>query len=81
MSDGVIEFDCEGCGYHVFACGIARVPAHGLCDTCAWLCEYMPDPEEMMALRAMLPALDREFHRPFPSGRRHMKGGNDATRP
>lgn len=45
-----IEFDCEGCGDHVFAYGIHRVPLHGLCNTCAWLCENVPDPEEMIRL-------------------------------
>jgi hypothetical protein len=48
----VIEFDCEGCGVHVFAAGIDTVPGHGLCAVCAWLCEFVTDPEEMMAIRA-----------------------------
>lgn len=35
---------------HVFAFGIARVPAHGFCSVCAWLCEHL-SPEEMATYR------------------------------
>ncbi len=49
-----VAFHCEGCGDHVFAFGIAAPPAHGLCSVCAWLCEEVPDPEQMMRLRRML---------------------------
>jgi hypothetical protein len=48
------DYVCEGCGLHVFACGIPQPPAHGLCGTCAWLCEHVPDPEEMMKLRKII---------------------------
>lgn len=51
---GMITFTCEGCGYHITAFGIACVPPHGLCATCAWLCEHVPDPEEMMTVRSIL---------------------------
>jgi len=48
------EFDCEGCGAHVFALGRARVPRSGFCALCEWLCEFVPDPQEMMDLRARI---------------------------
>jgi hypothetical protein len=50
----VIEFDCEGCGVHVFAFGRDTVPLTHLCATCEWLCEFVPDPEELMAVRRRL---------------------------
>jgi hypothetical protein len=46
----VTEFDCEGCGVHVVALGLAEPPAHGFCCQCAFLCEYVPDPVEMWAV-------------------------------
>jgi hypothetical protein len=49
----VIEFDCEGCGWHVIAIGIDEPPRHGFCATCAWLTEYVA-PEEIMAIRKRL---------------------------
>lgn len=42
-----VEFHCEGCGVHVAAFGINRPPLHQFCAVCAWLCEHVPDPEEM----------------------------------
>lgn len=61
-----IEFDCEGCGWHVIAFGQCKVPAHGFCASCAFLCEFVPDPEAMMTMRKMLPALEtEELHRPI----------------
>ena len=47
----MIEFDCEGCGLHVYAFGIDTVPKHHFCAACAWLCEFVPDPEEMEQIR------------------------------
>ena len=44
-ADGMIEFDCEGCGGHVVATGRDTIPRSGLCATCEWLCEFVPDPE------------------------------------
>lgn len=51
---GTCSFQCEGCGDRVLAFGIERPPAHGLCSVCAWLCEEVPDPEEMMRLQRFL---------------------------
>jgi hypothetical protein len=48
------EWDCEGCGYRVFAFGQTEIPAHGLCAICAFLCEHVPDPNDMMAVRRAL---------------------------
>lgn len=61
----MIEFVCEGCGDHVYAFGRVSVPVSGLCAVCEWLCEYVPDPEAMMALRLRMrgdpiPAVDRD---------------------
>jgi hypothetical protein len=47
----MVEFDCEGCGIHVYAFGRNRVPVSHLCATCEWLCEHVPDPVEMMVMR------------------------------
>jgi hypothetical protein len=52
----MIEFVCEGCGVNVFAFGITERPAHGMCATCAWLCEFIPDPEEMLKVKACMEA-------------------------
>jgi hypothetical protein len=49
--DDAVEFDCEGCGVHVIAFGIEAAPRHQMCATCAWMCEFVPDPVEMMELR------------------------------
>jgi hypothetical protein len=45
-----IEWDCEGCGEHVVVFGITETPHHQFCAVCAWLCEYVTDPDEMMRL-------------------------------
>ena len=55
-----IEFDCEGCGVHVVAIVIDAVPGHHLCSVCAWLCEFVTDTEEMMAIRARMGWIERE---------------------
>lgn len=49
-----VEWDCEGCGLHVIGFGMAAKPRHGLCALCAWLCEHVPDPDEMMRTRRAL---------------------------
>lgn len=49
----IVEFDCEGCGEHVVAFGIETIPSHGFCAVCAWLCENIIDPIEMMEIRAI----------------------------
>jgi hypothetical protein len=45
------KFDCEGCGWHIVDVGRDTVPEHGMCATCCFLCENVPDPEEMMEIR------------------------------
>lgn len=42
-----VEWACEGCGFRVIALGMDRRPSHQLCAMCVWLCEFVPDPEEM----------------------------------
>jgi hypothetical protein len=44
----MIEFDCEGCGAHVFGYGRETVPKSGMCAVCEWYCEHIPDPEKMI---------------------------------
>jgi hypothetical protein len=51
-----IEYTCEGCGMRVVSLPIFQPPAHGFCVQCAFLCEYIPDPEEMLAVRRALDA-------------------------
>jgi hypothetical protein len=46
----MIEFDCEGCGVHVFAFGRETVPPNHLCATCEFLCEFVLDPDEFWSL-------------------------------
>lgn len=46
-----VEFACEGCGTHVVSFGRDTVPPSGMCAACTYLCEYVPDPEEMMEIR------------------------------
>ena len=53
-----VEFDCEGCGWHVIDIVGEEVPAHGFCLTCAFLCEEVPDPVEMMLVRRLLEPRD-----------------------
>jgi hypothetical protein len=48
-----VEYDCEGCGVHVYAFR-ETVPVSRMCATCEWMCEHVPDPEEMMRLRKQL---------------------------
>ena len=49
-----IEYTCEGCGVRVAALSVSEPPAHGFC-----VCEYIPDPGEMLAVRKALDA-DRQ---------------------
>jgi hypothetical protein len=49
-----VEFDCEGCGDHVWAVGSDTVPEHRMCCVCDWLCEWVRDPEEIVKLRKEL---------------------------
>jgi hypothetical protein len=57
--DRHVEWDCEGCGAHVFAFGTARVPLHQFCATCLWFNENL-DPEEMVAVMRELGLLGEE---------------------
>ena len=43
----------------VIALSAFQPPAHGFCVQCALLCECIPDPEEMLAVRKALDA-DRQ---------------------
>lgn len=65
-----LEFMCEGCGILVYAFGIERVPAHGLCEQCRWCCEEL-DPEAMEQFRFERGLVDPA---PRPEGRRHPRG-------
>jgi hypothetical protein len=49
-----IEYTCEGCGVHVSALSLFQQPAHGFCVQGAFLCEYIPEPVEMLAVRKAL---------------------------
>jgi hypothetical protein len=49
-----VEYACEGCGMWVAALSVSQPPAHGFCVQCAFLCEYIPDPGEMLAVRKAL---------------------------
>ena len=42
--------------WHARGCS-PRLPEHGFCVQCAFLCEYIPDPGEMLAV---LKALDAD---------------------
>lgn len=53
-----VEYDCEGCGAHVFGSGRDTVPKSHMCTVCEWLCEHVPDPEAMMDLRQRQGLLD-----------------------
>jgi hypothetical protein len=48
-----VEWDCEGCGCHIIAFGIARIPSHQLCGSCLWFCEYL-NPEDIAEVRRFL---------------------------
>lgn len=50
----MIQFDCEGCGTRVYAWGRTRPPAHGFCASCAFVCEFVTDPEEFWAMHQRL---------------------------
>jgi hypothetical protein len=47
----VVEYGCEGCGVTVFSFGRPAVPKSHMCAVCEWMCEFVPDPVEMMEMR------------------------------
>jgi hypothetical protein len=49
-----VEYDCEGCGVHVYLVGQDKVPVSQLCKTCEWLCEFADDLTEMMQMHDKL---------------------------
>jgi hypothetical protein len=49
-----VEYTCEGCGMPVCALSLFQPPAHGFCVQCAFLCEFIPEPVEMLAVRKAL---------------------------
>jgi hypothetical protein len=44
----MIEFDCEGCGAHVYGYNRGFVSGTYLCSVCEWFCEHEPDPKRMI---------------------------------
>jgi hypothetical protein len=50
----MVEYTCEGCGVHVVSLALSYPPANGFCVQCAFLCEFIPDPREMLAVRKSL---------------------------
>lgn len=49
-----VEFTCEKCHALVYALGIEKPPAHGLCATCWFLEEFVRDPDEREAIRTRI---------------------------
>ena len=49
-----VEYTCEGCGVRVSALSLIQPPPHGFCVQCAFLCEFIPEPVEMLAVRRAL---------------------------
>jgi hypothetical protein len=79
-----IEYTCEGCGVRVAALSVSEPPAHGFCVQCAFLCEYIPDPGEMLAVRKALDA-DRHVTTTYrykrPAGKRAKAASGAVRRP
>jgi len=44
------EFDCEGCGAHVYHYSLTKPPKHMFCATCLWLNETDLSAEEFWLL-------------------------------
>ena len=55
-----IEFDCEGCGAHVYGVGRDTMPPSRMCATCEWMCEFLPDPDEFWAVYSRSRDIDRD---------------------
>ena len=52
----MVEYTCEGCGVRVASLPLSYPPTHGFCVQCAFLCEFIPDPKEMLEVRKVLDA-------------------------
>ena len=50
----MVKYICEGCGWEVSDFGRDTVPAHQLCCSCEFLCEFITDPEEIERVRRQL---------------------------
>lgn len=37
-----VEYDCEGCGYHIYNAAAMEAPADGFCLTCHFIEQYLP---------------------------------------
>jgi hypothetical protein len=56
-----IEFDCEGCGDHIYGVSISHVPKDQLCSTCLFLDIYLRDNlKEFWAVYKRLHRSDRD---------------------
>lgn len=53
-TNGRVEWDCEGCGVHVYAFGIDSVPKHQMCITCVKLNEMAITADEFWQLHRRL---------------------------
>jgi hypothetical protein len=60
----------------VVAHSVSEPPAHGFCVQCAFLCEYIPDPVEMMGVRKVLDA-DRKDEAACAASARGLAGPSD----
>jgi hypothetical protein len=49
-----VEYTCEGCGVRVSALALFQPPTHGFCVQCAFICAFIPEPAEMLAVRKAL---------------------------
>jgi hypothetical protein len=70
--DTCLEWDCEGCGTHVFAFGRTAIPKHLFCATCEHLCAFVANPEEIERIRRRLGEFDAT--RPSPTSHRAGAG-------
>jgi hypothetical protein len=54
LTTNPIEFDCQDCRCHVYSFGRMTEPLPIRCSVCAWVNEYVADPEEARRIRARL---------------------------
>lgn len=60
----MVEFHCEGCGYHVIAVTKNTIPKHYYCEICLWMHKHVPDAEEFWKMYNYLRWKDnREVHK------------------